>query len=421
VSRARFGFGVALCGALVAWAPSAMADEIVPALSLQTGFTFTRQPGNDSDDYFVAATPSITYLMELDRLTLSATYAFTGSLNLTLPNGIANRLVLTAAYDLSTRARLLFGVEALQALVGNYLLVRRAADGQIGQLPPLNSSLLTITGSQGFGYEISPVTRFTQGLIAAYVTSLDPDVTLSNYLASATFNIDRAWEFDAVGGELNVTYARSSVPPFTYPLITTALGPTWDHDWTRNITTSANVSAQLVASPDSGTTPRIGPAGRASALFFSEGSGIEASYTGGVEPNLLFGTLLQSHTAIIRGYTPISERNAVIFGLSGGFLHAKNVDIDNNGQFDNEFDAVLHDADVSWAPAEWLTLFARYQFIGQGSGSGTGVARTLPIVRHGAILGAELFGARPIERRKVQTRFPQRVDRGDAPKVPVRR
>ncbi len=404
--------GVALGGALVLWTTSASADQFNPSLSIQTGMTFTRQPGNSTDDYFVAATPAISYTIEGDRVALALSYSFTGSLNTVLPNGIANRAAAQLAYDWDPRTRLLFGVEGLQALIGNYLLVRRAAETQIGQLPPLNTSLLTLSANQGVTHDITPVDRFTQTLTGTYVTSLDPDVRLNNYLATATFQLDHAWEFDALGGAIDLQYARTFFPPIESNAGTAAIGPTWDHDFTTTISSSAAVQGQMAFSPDPNTDIRLAPSGRAAIGYNSEGNSIGIDYVGGITPNLLLGTLLQSHTVTLRGATPLSRSANVVVGASMGYLRAKTLDLQNDGLGDNEFDAVLHDADITWGPSDFFQIFVRYQFIGQSRGTGPGAIP--PLVRHGAILGIELFGTKPINRRKVQNKFPQRVDRGDA-------
>ncbi len=409
----------ALFGTLALWGSPSVADDFVPSVGVQTGFTFTRSPGNNSDDYFVAATPQLIYFIESGRTLVSITYSFTGSLNTVLPNGVANRLAVQTAYDLAPKTRLLFGAEALQALIGNYLIVRRAASTQIGGLPPLNTSLLAVSANQGISHDLSPVVRLTQILTGTYVTSLDPDVQLTNYLATATAGIDRSWEFDAVGGELNFQYARSSFPPLpATQAMTVSLGPTWDHDLSPRWSSSLGASAQLAFSPDPGTQPRIGPAGRGSILYSSEGSGVGLEATAGIEPNLLLGTLLQSEQVTLRGFTPLSERHNVILGVSGGYLHGKNLDLAGKGAFDNSFDAVLHDADITWGATDFLSVFVRYQFIGQGKGDGTGVGATPAIVRHAAILGVDLFASRPRPRSRLpQGRFPQRVDRSDGPQL----
>ena len=408
----------AACGALVAcvaFSRTAAAGDFVPSLSLQGGVTATRTPGANTDDFFVAATPQLIYFFEGERTLYTIGYSFTGSLNTELPNGIANRLAFAAATDLTPRTRLVLGADALQSLIGNYLLVKRAAATQLGNVPSLNTSLLTVGVTQGISYEITPVVRFSQGVTGTYVTSLDPDVDLKNYLATGTLNLDRSWEFDAVGAELGIQYSRTNFPPVPeFQAFTIALGPTWDHDLTTNLSTSLGASAQVVFSPDRGTAPaRIGPAGRASIFYSSDASGIGLDAVAGIEPNLLVGTLLQSQQVVLRGYTPISERNRIIFGVSGGYLHAKSLDLSSRGIFANEFEAVLHDADITWAATDYLSIFLRYQFIGQGQGSGPGA--TPPIVRHGAIIGVDLFASRPAERARLpKTGAPRRVDRGDA-------
>lgn len=407
----------------VVWASlpgEAAADELVPSLNVQTGVTVTRSPGNDTNDYFVAATPAVSYFLGTERLQLGLTYSFTGSINTELPNAIANRVAITAATDLSPTTRLLFGVEGLVATIGNYVLIRRSASTQIGGLPALNTTLLTLQLSQAVQHEISPVVRFSQSIQGTYVTTLDQDPRFSNYLAGTTLGIDRGWEFDAVGGEFTAQWSRTVLPPVATRVITVALGPTWDHDFSRSLTGSAGVSAALAFSPDPNTTPRLAPAGRASMLYYSDASGIELGYAFGFEPNILLGTLLQSHQVTIRGYTPISEENRVILGVSAGYLRAKTLDLQPNGQNANEFEAVLHDAEVSWGAADFLSMYLRYQFIGQTQGAGLGA--TPPLVRHGVIFGFDLFGGGRPDRKKprVQTKFPQRVDGKDSP-IPEKR
>lgn len=412
--RAAAAFGAL---AISASLPStASANDLVPSVSLQTGFTFARTPGNDTNDYFVAITPQLLYFVEAERTLLTLSYAFTGSLNTVLPNGVANRLGMLMSYDVAPKTRLILGADALQSLIGNYLLVRGAGARQFGQLPPLNTSLLTVSATQGMSHELSPTVNLSQSLNATYVTSLDPDVDLRNYLAAGTVGIDRSFEFDAVGGELTLQYARSFLPPLpARNIMTLSLGPTWDHDISRTLSMSLGAFAQLVLSPDPGSTAQIGPAGRASFLYASQGSGVGLEYAAGIEPNILLGTLLQSHQVTARAFTPLSERHNVVLGAGGGFLHGKSVDLGETGAFDNSFDAILHDADVTWVATDFLTLSLRYQFIGQTSGSGIGSAATPALVRHGAVLAAELFASRPVARARLpQGRFPQRVDRGDA-------
>lgn len=417
----------AFAAALLAWSSAARADDLVPSLSIQTGFTFTRtpSPGQTADDYFVAATPALNYYIETSRTLVNVRYAFTGSLNLTLPNGVANNLGVAVSHDLSDRTKLLFGADALQALIGNYLLVRRSADTQFGATPNLNTSVLTLTLSQGVSHELSPTVTFSQGTTGTFVTSLDPDQTFRNYLATATAGISKAYEFDALGGEVNLQGSQSFVPlqRILSRIFTASIGPTWDHDISTRLSSSLAIAAQVAFSPDRGTTPRITPSGRAALNYGYEGSGFGLEYLGGVEPNILFGTLFQAHQVTLRGFTPLSNRYGIVLGASAGYLHAKNVDLGGRGALDNEFDAVLHDADITWPATDFLSIFVRYAFIGQTSGagnpnapagSGSSLGTTPALVRHGALLGIELFASRPEPKTFIPLKFPKRVDKGDS-------
>lgn len=416
--KARFLLA-ALAGAFVAvmtcTSPCA-ADDLVPSVSVQTGATFIRSPVQDGkiDDYFVAATPALTYFIDGERTLYSITYAFTGSLNSELPNSVANSLALATATDVGPNTRLLFGASALQSLLGNYLLVRRSADTRIGGLNNLNTSLLTVQGTEGIAHDFTPVLRLNQGITATYFTSLDPEVELSNFVGVANVGMARSWEFDAVGGELSVQYAKTRAPPFENTAFTFSAGPTWDHDLSRTVTLSLAASVQVAISPDENTKTLVGPQGSARLSYLSEGYGLAGSYNYGVEPNPLLGTLFQAHQAEIRGVMPISTADQIFFGVSAGYLQGTNLDLTlPRGGFNNRFEAVLHDADLTWGATEFLALFLRYQFIGQGSGEG--IAASPAIVRHAGIFGIDIFGARRAvrQRARVPSRFPQRVDGSD--------
>lgn len=415
---------VPACCALVASALlpcAAAADELVPALRTQAGVTLTRSPGNDSDDIFVMTTPELGYFFGNERTQVGITYSFTGALNTALPNTIANRLALSLAHDVNERTRLLFGLEALQTSVGNYLLVKRTVQqatlGNVG----INSQLLTTTAVQALTHELAPNVRLSEALSGTYVRSLDPIVRLDNVLASATVGVERSWVFDAVGGELGLQYARVQFPPIESTAITASLGPTWDHDFSRSWSSSLGAGVAVAVSPDPDTKPLVAPTGRASVLYFSEGSGVELAYAGGFEPNVLLGTIVQSNQVTLRAFTPISDEYRVLFTTSSGYLRAKVLDLRTKGRFDNEFDAVLHDAELNWAATDWLTLYVRYQFVGQTAGTALGAGATPPLVRHGALLGIDIFGGGRPTKPRVQTKFPQRVDQQDKPLPDKRR
>ncbi len=414
-----FGRAAALCGAFGAAAAlpdAARADELVPALTLQTGAAFTRSPGNDQNGFFIAATPQLGYYFGSDRTQVGIAGSVTASLDTALPNGIASTLSLTIAHDIAPTTRLLLGASVLQSSVGNYLLVKRTADTQVSGLSTLNSQLGTLTLTEGLRHEISENVTLSQSVSGTYVRSLDLDVRLDNYILGAVIGAERSWTFDALGAELNVEYARSIVPPLVRSrAIVLSLGPTWDHDFSRSWTSSVGIAAAVAFSPDEGTKTQVAPMGRASFLYYTDGgSGASLAYAGGFEPNLFLGTILRAHQVTLRAYTPISDVHRVLLSVSGGFLRATTLDL-REGANGNEFDAVLHDAEISWGLADFLNLSLRYQFVGQTAGSGLGA--TPPLVRHAAILGLDIFGGGRPTKPRVQTRFPQRVDGGDAPPI----
>lgn len=405
--------GAVVAAGALAFARPALAGDFVPSARVQTGVTFIRSPAGDADDWFVSANPELGYFFEVGRIQGSLRYGLAASVNTFLPNSLSNRLAYAMSFDVSERTRVLFGVEGMQAAIGNYILVRPTADTQIGGIPRLNTQLGTVTVTEGVQHDITEVMRFTQTASASWVTSLDPDIKANNYLVANTFAVDRSFKFDAVGVELGAQYAKTIFPPLRADIVTAQLGPRWSHDVNRWLTTNVTAQGAVAASPDPGTEAQITPAGRASALVFDgEGSSVEASYTVGYQPNLLTGTLLQSHQGQLRGSIPVSVPNNLVLSAAAGFLHAKNVDLRTQGANDNAFDAVLHDLDLTWLPMDFFAVSARYQFVGQTSGDGA--APTPAIVRHAALLSFGYTGQRSrAEREKVPTKFPQRVDRGD--------
>ena len=110
-------------------------------------------------------------------------------------------------------------------------------------------------------------------------------------------------------------------------VFTFSLGPTWDHDFSRSWSSSASIAAALAISPDPGTEPLLAPAGRASLLYFDDGSGVELAYAGGFEPNVLLGTILQSQQVSLRAFTPLSEEHRIVVGTTSAYLRAKTLDL----------------------------------------------------------------------------------------------
>lgn len=409
-SAPRWGSKAVLVGSACLSLPSsASANDFVPSARLQTGTTYTRGFEASSDDYFVAATPEISYFVEGKRYRVSFTYVFAGSLNTFLPNGISNRLAIATAHELSPVTRLTFGAEGTHSLLGNYILVKRTAATQLGAIPSLNVSLLTLSASQALRHELGPRLRLTQTASLSQVSSLEKSTPLDNLYANGGLELERVWDLNAIGGQLDVQYARSATPETTGSVYTIAGGPTWDHDFTDRLSMSLAASAQLASSPDLAASTQIGPAGRAALRYGTDVAAVGVEYTFGIEPNLLLGTLLRSHQATLRGYRPLSERHRVLLAVSAGYVRAETIDLLPSGLLGGAFDAVLHDAELTWEPSDYLELSARYQFMGQTSGGGA--SPTPAIVRHSALLGLAFhFTPRNARPKAVPTGFSSRAD-----------
>jgi hypothetical protein len=384
---------------------------------VQGGYTAQRTAGTDGNDAFLSTTPELAYLTGSPRALMSLTYAFTGTLHSAQSDEVANRLALATVFEMAKRTQLLLGAEGLQSSLGNYLL-RSPSDSTLSALPSARVQLLTLSTTQALSHDFTPLLRLTESILGSYLTSLDPDVSQNTYAATAMVGVDRSWKYDALGVELRGQFFRTlGTASRDAAIVSLALGPRWSHDVSRTVSTSLMAAGAAAFTSHSGDNVRLTPSGRASVLFHTESSGVDVSYTGGFEPNLLLGSMLESHRGTVRGYTPLVGEDNVIGSISLGYLHAKTVDLNPTSNLDGQFDTILADADLAFKIVDNIAMFARYQFVDQFAGEGAGAPPAL--LRHGVFVGLDLAPAGPSRARSnVPTSLPQRVDRSDAAPAP---
>jgi hypothetical protein len=100
-----------------------------------------------------------------------------------------------------------------------------------------------------------------------------------------------------------------------------------------------------------------------------------------------------------------------MLGSSVAYLHGSVIDLRPDAVPTSDIDALLSDLDVTWLATDWLQLFARGVFSAQDNGLAE------PSVREQVIFGLQVSTASP-DGVNIPVRFPQRVDRGDAPARP---
>lgn len=407
---------LAISAALLAL-PSLAHAQGGPTLRIRYMGGYTHElpaiPETSTHDYWTGVVPEASYLFDEPRWSLRTTYAFTAMAHTRNPTEIGNRLTLVSSYELSRRTTLLLSADANQTSLSNYLIARPLLDTTAVVIPSSNSRLLTAAARQGLTWEATPTLLFSQGVDAAYVTSLDPETTVDNVSVSALVALERTWKRDGLGVELRGGYAGVDTPPFpSAKFVTVTAAPRWRHDISSTLTSSISAGASGVLSPDGNTDPIVAPAGRAALLYTPESSSLELSYAGGAAPNTLTGQMLLSHQVMLRGSTPLSERDRVLATSSLSYLHGTLIDLRTNGRTEPDVDAFLADVDVTWQATDFLQFFARGMFVVQDNGSGAPT-----FIREAVIIGAQLSSSAP-DGVLIPVRFPQRVDGGDAPARP---
>ncbi|MDF2694673.1 MAG: hypothetical protein K0S65_3056 [Labilithrix sp.] len=416
--RAR---AVAICVALLAMAPSARAQpHIVERLRLQGGVITEKHPPPNPriEDLWVSAVPELSATWLTPRATINITYSLTGALHsLGSASEIANRLVLTSAYELSNRTNLLLSAEGAQTTASNFLIQRPAADSPIALYPAAGTRFLTGRFSQGLRHELSPVLTASQEASVLTTTTLAPAPPLDTFVATLSGGIERSWRNDALGAELRGGYAQTRATPPTpsAEVFTITAAPRWRHDWSRSLSSSAAAGATYLFSPDPNTDTVVAPFGQANLLYSIDPTELDLAYSIGVFPSPLTGQILRSQQVVLHARTPISEHHRVYIGGSIGYLRATLLDLVSTAN-DQSFHAFFSDIDLTWQATSRVQIFGRYQTITQLADiNAAGVNPSF--IRDAVIVGVQLSseGAQIT----VPTRFAQRVDGADAPLRPA--
>lgn len=406
-----------------AWAPVALVAllAVVPSVAgaqggltararLLGGYTYQTPAVLDTThDFWAGVMPELSYLVLQDpRGLLRLTYAFTAIAHTRDPAEIANRLTLASSYELSKSTTLVVSADVYQSSLSNYLATNPVLDTAVMVLPTFNSRLITSSGSETLAWDVSPRVTLAQSLEAVYVTSLDPEVDIDNFFATAALSAERTWTFDGLGVDLRTGYASLHTAPLPEQRFVTLTGaPRWRHDYTPELSSSLSGGASLVLSPDDGARTIVVPYARAALLYTLGPTSAELSYAGGTQPSALIGQMLRSHVVTLRGTTPLSERHRVFLGGSVGYLHGAIVDLRPDAVPIDDFDAILGTGDLSWVATDWMQLFVRGLFTAQDGAGATELS-----VREAVTLGIQFSTSAP-DGIIVPLRLPQRVDRTD--------
>jgi len=405
---------LALLGLLTLASPARAQTTLTERLRVQ-GVYSTQTGTVPPQDIAGQVVPELSLLDVSKRSQLRATYTFAATVHTTLPADLANRLVLTSAFDLSKRTSFLLSAEAGHTTVTNSLVLGSPANAPAGGVPLAIGQLFTSRAGEGVSWEASPRMRFTQLADATYITTINapPALSVEAYLANVVLSLDRAWPTDAVGIDLRGGYAVSHVAPLpTSRLIPLALTPHWRHDISRTLTSLFVAGATVVVSPDPDSKTLAGPYSQATFSYLLDDSTFDLTGSVGTTANAITAQLLYADQVTFRTTTALSLEHHVTGSAGLGYTHGSVIELRRNVVAQPDFDAFIADVGVTWAPTTAVDLFARYQFVDQLTAAQAGQATPPALQRNAVIIGIQL-SARP-DPVRVPTRFPQRVDRGDA-------
>ena len=408
---------LALLAVLATAAPGRAQTTLTERLRVQ-GIYSTQTGTVPPQDIAAQVVPELSLLDVSKRSQLRATYTFAATAHTTLPADISNRLVLTSAFDLSKRTSLLLAAEAGHTTVTNSLILRSPADAPTGTVPIGIGQLFTSRVGEGVSWEASSRMRFTQLADGTYITTINAPANLSveAYLANLVLSLDRVWPTDAVGIDLRGGFAQSKVAPLPRSrLVPMSVTPHWRHDISRSVTSLFVGGATLVVSPDPATRTLAAPYGQATLSYLVDDSTFDLTGSVGTTANALTAQLLYGEQVALRTTTSLSNEHHVVGSAGVGYTHGSVIELRPAAVTQPDFDAFIADAGLSWSATLYMDLFARYQFVDQitaAGAAGGGLGATPALQRHAVIIGIQLV-ARP-DPIRVPTRFPQRVDRGDA-------
>lgn len=415
----------AICGALVAFPTLANAQvELTERLRAQGIYSF--QSGQPPPrDIALQAMPELSLFANGKRSQVRLTYQLTGTVHSDYPADIANRLNLTSTFELSKRTTQILSAEVGHSSVTNALIAQSPASTPLGITPITVTHLAFARASEGTSWEASPVVRLRQVVDAGYSTTIDAPLTLESYLATAVLSADRLWKKDAVGIDLRGGYGRTLAEPLPpLRLVPMAISPHWQHDISPTLTSYLAGGAAVVWSPDPGTKPIVGPFAQGSLNYLLyDDTTFEVLGSVGPQANGITAQLFYTRQVLVRATAPLSRSNAVVGSTSAGYTYASILDARRDGNAAPDIQSFLADVGVGWSPIPTVELFARYQLLGQITDNRTVTAATgertvleTPSVWRNVFLVGVQLSSRP-DTVRVQTRFPQRVDRGDAPRA----
>jgi hypothetical protein len=367
---------------------------------------------------FWMLSPGVVLALESPRALQHVGYRYEYDLYFTrgASSSSSNRLDYRGFFDLSRRVNLVLGAAATQS--DRFASVAFAAPGAgtVGAVPTGTGSFLQASANQAFGFDVAEGWRAWQSGNGVFDTPLSSTRTRPTTVGAGTrVGIERNFLADAIGVEARVDYTviRNGVTVGGERLglqrqLTTGGVVRWRHDWTPDLSSSAEAGALRVMRLNTDGRAWT-PVGLATLAYATEDGDAQLTYGHTLATNALLGQSLLVDEVRLRGTLPLLADGELVLAATCGYQSGHL--LDENADLTTRVRVFLADVALAWQATKILQLGVRYSHVDQRSG-----ARTPPLplsfVQNNVLVGATLKF--PPERDMPRPyREPRRVDRTD--------
>lgn len=346
---------------------------------------------------------------------LSYRYEYDLYFNSSTSSSSTNRLDYRGFFELSRRTNLVIGANATESDRFSKVAFAAPGAGAVGALPAGTGTFLQGAVDQALSLDIAEAWRGYQSAYALFDTPIFDTVAPKTTGGGLRLGAERSFLADAVGVEGRAEYIVVSgslrtdgTPAEVQRQLSGGGVARWRHDWTRDVTSSAEAGALRVErlNSDRGFWT---PVGAATLAYATEQGDAQLGYAHTLTTNALLGQSLVVDEVRLRGSLPLTSKGELFVAGSCAYQYGRV--LDETTEIATRVRVILADLSVGYQATKLLQLGARYQRIQQKSGADM---PPLPVsfVQNNVLIGATLRF--PAERDMPRPyRAPRRVDRSD--------
>lgn len=422
-AHVRRGLAVSACSLLALASAEVSAKPHLQAVGESSlGYTDNAQATPNAgqartSSFFWMLSPGVVLAVDNARRLqrLSYRYEYDFYFNSAASSSSTNRLDYRGFFELSRRLSLVLGANATQSDRFNKLAFSAPGAGAVGALPTGTGSFFQAAFDQALGWDLAEGWRGWQTANARADTPIFDTVAPKTIGGGLRLGVERGFLADAVGVEGRGDYTVVSdslktdgTPADVQKQLTGGGVALWRHDWSRELSSSAEAGALRVMRLN---THRgfWTPTASATLSYATEQGDAQLVYAHSVTTNPLLGQTLLVDEVRLRGELPLTPKGELSLAGSLGYQYGRL--LDENAELATRVRVALADLSLGWQATKLLTVGVRVQHIEQKSGADT---PPLPVsfVQNNVLVGATLHF--PAERDMPRPyRAPRRVDRSD--------